>query len=133
MKFIYGLLALLLVGCQYNNITGIGAESSTSLTLSIAPTRTSLGEKAGNTYPVSWSEGDCIVVNGAQSHEAQIDPKNKSRATFQFASNFSYPCAITYPYTTGSTASTPKVVFAAEQNYVAGGTESGILPMCGCS
>ena len=131
MRFIYGLLALLLVGCQLDNISNAGAEGNSSLTLSITPTRTSLGEKVGSSYPVIWSEGDCIVANGECSFEAEIDAEDSSRATFEFGNNLSYPCAITYPYTTGSTASTPKVVFAAEQNYVAGGTESGILPMCG--
>ena len=128
MKIILGLLALLLVGCQYDT-ADTNVEKFSSLTLSIAPTRTSLGEKAGNVYPVSWSEGDCIVANGLRSLEAKIDAENKSRATFDFSRILFYPCSITYPSTGGFYSS--GVVFAAEQNYVEGSTESGVLPMCG--
>ena len=133
MRFIYGLLALLLVGCQLDNISNAGAEGNSSLTLSITPTRTSLGEKVGSSYPVIWSEGDCIVANGECSFEAEIDAEDSSRATFEFGNNLSYHCTITYPYADGTTASAPKVVFAAEQSYVEGSTASGILPMCGYS
>ena len=133
MRFIYGILALLLVGCQLDNISNAGAEGNSSLTLSITPTRTSLGEKVGSSYPVIWSEGDCIVANGECSFEAEIDAEDRSRATFEFGNNLSYPCTITYPYADGTTASAPKVVFAAEQSYVEGSTASGILPMCGYS
>ena len=129
MKLIFGLLALLFVGCQYDNASDLDAEKGSSLTVSIAHTRTSLGDKVGEIYPVSWSEGDRIMANGLRSLDANIDSENKSRATFDFSKIFYYPCSITYPSTSSILSSV--VVFAAEQNYVEGSTESGVLPMCG--
>ena len=69
------------------------------------------------------------MANGLRSLDANIDSENKSRATFDFSKIFYYPCSITYPSTSSILSSV--VVFAAEQNYVEGSTESGVLPMCG--
>ena len=116
------------VGCQTDNIAdnavdtaaGVSRETTT-LTISISQTRTSLGEKVGDTYPVYWSEGDRIVVNGLLSNEAEIDAENVSRANFEFAKeSISYPYHITYPYCAATTAGQPMVEFPAEQNYSKG-------------
>ena len=53
-----------------------------SVTLSLEQTRTQLGEKADGIYPLYWSEGDKISVNGVESAAAVIDAENPSRATF---------------------------------------------------
>ena len=133
--FVFASFALLMSGCVADNTAepSVGLEPSTTLTLSIAPSRTTIGDKANGIYPAYWSEGDCIAVNGACSQEAVIDLEDKSRAQFTFEPGVSHPYVVTYPYVAGTTTSSPKVVFAAEQNYVAGGTESNILPMCGYS
>ena len=133
--FVFASFALLMSGCVADNTAepSVGLEPSTTLTLSIAPSRTTIGNKVEDTYPAYWSEGDCIAINGACSQEAVIDLEDKSRAQFTFEPGVSHPYVVTYPYVAGTTTSSPKVVFAAEQNYVAGGTESNILPMCGYS
>ena len=117
---IFFALALLLTGCQREEIV----RGSSELTISLPATRTSLGEKVGVTYPVYWSEGDKISANGVESSEALIDENNPSRAQFSFPSVVNYPLNILYP--SGS-----KVIFAAKQNYVEGSFAEGSAPMCG--
>lgn len=134
-RFIYTLLVLpllvmLLVGCQ-GDFAQYVSSGDNVLTLSISHTRTSLGDKSGNTYPVYWSQGDRIVANGKCSGEAQIKSKDRSRAYFEFGESLTYPLSITYPYTSSSTANEARVVFPAEQHYVEGTFSQGGAPMCG--
>ena len=100
------------------------------LSVSLAPTRVSLGGKEGDKYPAYWDEGDRLVVNGVQSDEAVIDADNRAKARFGFAegTQLSYPLNITYPY---CDAEGSMVEFQAKQSYVEGGFESGSAPMCG--
>ena len=102
-----------------------------SLTISLEQTRTALGEKSGDTYPVYWSEGDRISANGYRSNEVEIDANDKARATFTFNAALNYPLSITYPYTSTTTAQSPKVVFQAEQSYAEGTYSAESAPMCG--
>ncbi len=132
MKFTTRLIAvavcaIALFGCQTDpTSTPIGGGEQTTLSISLEPTRTSLGEKNGDTYPVFWSEGDCIAVNGVAA-EATIDPSNKSVATFTVTA--SAPYNITYPYAEGVGAN--KVIFPAEQSCTEGSFAAGAAPMCG--
>ena len=121
------LKLLLLVGmaftaCQTDRTAII--DGVTSLEISIPHTRTSLGEKVDGTYPVYWSEGDKISVNGVASSEAVIDGANPSRAQFSFDETVNYPLNILYPAGT-------KVRFPAEQSYAEGTFAEGSVPMCG--
>lgn len=128
----FATIALLLVGCAADNTTDNPIEDGTNLlTLSIEPTRTSLGGKAGATYPVYWSEGDKIAVNGVASGEAIIDASNGALAQFELGDALSYPYSITYPYTPATTSETPKVEFLAEQEYKEGTFCEGGAAMCG--
>ena len=131
---IIAMLSVALVGCQ-NEFNDDYADDRgvTTLSVSTTATRTSLGEKAGESYPVYWSEGDRIVVNGVQSEAAVINSEDASSAQFNFSTSVKRPYNITYPYTSTSTASAPKVVFLAEQSYVEGTFASGAAPMCGYS
>lgn len=127
------LFGIILSGCQ-NDISEnapVGVDGTNSLTISLEETRTALGEKTGDTYPVYWSVGDRIAANGYCSNEVEIDAENKSRAIFNFEPTLNYPLSITYPYTTTTTAQAPKVVFPAEQNYAEGTYSAGSAPMCG--
>ena len=123
--------AFLLVGCSTdttNNGEAVVGDGATTLTLSIQSTRTSLGDKVGDNYPVYWSEGDKIAVNGVASSEAVIKAENRSVATFKIESALATPYHITYPYSEGVS---PKVVFPAEQVYTEGTFAQGYAPMCG--
>ena len=133
------LISALFVGCQTDlasdsivegNIAN--GEGVTTLTISTTEaTRTVLGEKSGDTYPLYWSEGDRIAANGVQSEPAVINEANAASAQFTFSTAINYPFSVTYPYTSTSTASAPKVVFPAEQSYAEGTFATQSVPMCG--
>ena len=130
-------VCLSIVSCQTdattNNAIGIGnGEEGTTLAVSLAETRTSLGGKVGTSYPVYWSEGDKLVVNGYLSDKVQINEDNRASALFTFEkAELSHPYSITYPYSASSTAEQPVVEFLAEQNYEEGTFAAGYAPMCG--
>ena len=136
-KFLFTLacfLTLLFVGCTADSpSTDLPAveDGPTILTLSTTPSRTSLGDKVGDGYPVYWSEGDKIAVNGILSQEAVINSQNGAEAKFTIDGKLSYPLNITYPYTSTTTATAPKVVIPTTQNYTEGSFERESAPMCG--
>ena len=136
-KLYWGLISILtlaVVGCQTDTPTQIiGEESSRVLTMSLPQqvTKISLGDKAGKSYPVIWSEDDHLVVNGMVSEEIKIISTDKTRATFRFGKDITYPSNITYPYVASTTADNPKIAFPAEQNYEAGTFAKGSVPMYG--
>lgn len=125
------LFSLFFSGCDTDTTNVVGGDGVTELTVALPQTRTTIGTKEGNTYPLYWSEGDKIVVNGVLSEEVKIDADDKSRATFEIKSALAYPCAITYPYTSATTAVIPKVIFPSEQTYVKDSFAEGCAPMCG--
>ena len=126
------VFALQFISCQHDNNVDISNQDKTHLfDLSIASTRTSLGEKVGDSYPIYWSEGDRIVVNGIVSDEAIIDGENPNRAQFNVNGILETPYLITYPYCTATTTKQPIVEFSAEQSYVEGSFSANSAPMCG--
>jgi len=123
---------MVLIGCQNDMATeDIHYPGKTTISISLAESRTSLGEKSGDVYPTYWTTGDCISVNGIKSNAVLIDAENASRATFEVDGVLEYPYAITYPHTASSTKESPKVVFATEQHYTEGSFDNGSAPMCG--
>ena len=125
-----------------------------TLEVSIAEphTKVSLGSKGENgVYPLYWSAGDRILVNGHKSSEAIIDEANPSCARFSFEDVIlNYPYDILYPVNDLLLESLPvvggsqtfsssanvgtygeSVIFSSQQNYVEGGFESGTTPMYG--
>ena len=103
-----------------------GGEGLTSITLSLEESRTQLGEKnpTTNLYPLYWSEGDEISVNGV-AYTAQISETNRAVATFAVVEAEKYE--VVYPATNAG------VLFAEKQNHVAAGDtfESGVSTMYG--
>ena len=100
-----------------------GARSS--ITLSLEQTRTQLGEKAEDVYPLYWSEGDKISVDGVVSESAIINPENPSIATFNLSGELG--CHICYP-----AAPEGKVIFAEHQQHVCNTTfGEGVATMYG--
>ena len=134
-NFVFAIItsiALLLAGCTTDGVneTGIRTEGITSLTITTEPTRTSLGEKVGESYPLYWSKGDKIVVNGIPSDEAEIDATNQAVAHFTFGEELRYPLSIVYPYAATAT-STQTVVIPSVQHYTEGTFSPLSAPMCG--
>ena len=108
---------------------GNGADGATiELSLSLEESRTQLGEKVGDLYPLYWSAGDKISVNGVESGEAVINQSNPANATFAVAEAATY--AVAYP-----AAPAGEVLFAEKQSHVAAGNTfaSGVSTMYGYS
>ena len=132
IRVIFSLCAIALFGCQ-NDLTNttIGKGDETTISISLEPSRTYLGAKVDETYPVYWSNGDKIVVNGTLSEEAVINTQNRAEATFKVDNSLEYPYIITYPYTSTTTADVPKVVVPSTQHYAEGSFDAASAPMCG--
>ena len=105
--------------------SNVGAGGQTKLTFSLEGTKTHLGELSGEQYPLYWSEGDVISVNGISSTSIAIS-NNASVAEFTFDGNLGDTYKVVYP-----AANAGEVVFAAEQNYVAGTFDNGAAAMYG--
>ena len=106
---------------------GVNTDSQTKIVLSLEESRTQLGEKAGSVYPLYWSEGDKISVNGVESNAAVIGG-NGSVATFAVSGTLATPYCIAYP-----AANAGEVVFAAQQSYTEGTFSNGASTMYGYS
>ncbi len=131
-KFLFALFApFILSACVKSGDNLITENEITTVGISLEQSRTSLGDKVGEIYPVYWSEGDKIAINGKMSAEASIKADDKAYAEFNFDSSVSRPFHITYPYTASSTAEQPKVEFPAEQHYAEGTFATESAPMCG--
>ena len=120
-----------LSGCVKSGDEITPTNGSTTLSISLEQTRTILGNKVGDNYPVYWSEGDRIAINGEYSTAAEISAENRASASFKVEANVKAPYCITYPYTETTTATTPKVIFPAEQSYTEGTFSTACAPMCG--
>ena len=133
LKIAAFIAGVFLVGCQVDTTStpNTNVDGKTTLSISLESSRTALGEKVGEEYPVVWSEGDRIIINGVASSEAAIDPATPNRATFEILGELSMPYYITYPYSEEFVGTTPKVVFPAEQVYAEGTFAQNHAPMCG--
>ena len=145
MKKIYkyiGILALasFAAGCAKEELVDpnefTGAEQGTvvageelTFTLSVpesADTKTVLGVKNGDTYPVYWSEGDVVTLNGTAATEFIPSDDNKTAtATFKVA-NLASPYNFIYG---GVSGTSNQVSFPSTQNYVEGSFDPAAMPM----
>ena len=128
--FAVAALAVGFVGCTTDTTEDLGVQlgdgaGQTTLTLSLEESRTQLGEKANDLYPVTWSEDDAISVNGVKSSAISIS-ENQSVATFTFNEVLEYPYTIAYPATTAG-----KVLFADQQAHTEGTFAKGAAAMYG--
>ena len=79
------------------NDLGVAVGDQTTITLSLEESRTQLGEKVGDLYPLYWSEGDKIAVNGVVSNEVPADAVGAAAATFTLNGTLAYPYHVVYP------------------------------------
>ena len=100
VRLLVAVVALAAVSCATDATQDLGVNLSekTTLNLSWEKVRTQLGEKVDGAYPLYWSEGDQISVNGVASEPLTEEQSGKSSATFtvegEFASfNVAYPAA----------------------------------------
>ena len=88
--------------------------------------KTTLGAKDGNSYPVLWSAGDVITLNGTAATEFTPASGNAT-ATAKFkVSNLAAPYNFLYG---GVTGQGNQVTFPANQAYVANGFDPSAMPM----
>ena len=100
-----------------------------TVSLPFTGTKTALGEKADNLYPVLWKEGDCLSLNGASSLPLTAEEAGFSSAGFVFRDGLSSPYNLLYPVSGESDL----VVFPETQVYVPGGFDPAAVPMWGSS
>ena len=161
MKRLYFfVVATLVLGCfgcanlpiEEDSVVVEPADYTLEVSIAEPHTKVSLGSKGENgVYPLYWSAGDRILVNGHKSSEAIIDEANPSCARFSFEDVIlNYPYDILYPVNDLLLESLPvvggsqtfsssanvgtygeSVIFSSQQNYVEGGFESGTTPMYG--
>ena len=87
-------------------------------------TKTTLGAQDGNSYPVLWSAGDVITLNGTAATEFTPASGNAT-ATAKFkVTNLAAPYNFLY-----NGSGTNQVSFPSTQNYVADGFDPAAMPM----
>ena len=79
---------------------GVKVGGKTQLTLSLDNSRTQLGEKADNAYPLTWAEGDQVSVNGVVSEGlTTTEGAGTANAVFTFGGELQAPYCVAYPAT----------------------------------
>ena len=141
-KIFLAVVALFAYSCATDATEDLGVQVDngiqTSLTISLEGTKTHIGEKSGESYPLYWSEGDKIAINGVASEALAAESDGQVSAVFEFKSVLTYPYNIVYPTPVTNlnvdlggvrTGSSQKVTFLAEQPYKAGSFADGAAPL----
>ena len=129
-RFLLAVVAMVALSCTTDTTQDLGVDLGnngglTEITLSLEASRTQLGEKAGDLYPLQWSEGDKISVNGVESNALSTDEDGKTAATFSVAGELKTPYCIAYP-----AAPAGQVLFADKQVHTSNSTfASGVATM----
>ena len=136
-KLLLAVVALFAYSCATDTTGDVGIEldgQQTTIAISLEESRTHIAGKEGETYPLYWSEGDKIAVNGIASAPLAAEAHGKSSATFAVEGTLEYPYSIVYPAPAeGVTAAEGMqvVTFPAVQNYTPGTFAEGVAPMYG--
>ena len=135
LKYIIPVCCVALASCSEANPDKTESEKQldggTVLTAVIGTdTKTMLGEKVGKEYPILWTEGDRINVNGESSSEAVIKAGAK-QASFAFGKEMAAPYSAVYP--ASAYKSDGVVTVPSSQIYVAGSFDSASSVMCSYS
>ena len=136
-KFFVAVAALFVgVSCTTDTTEDLAptviGKSDFSITVSTGgDVRTSLGEKADDAYPIYWSKGDKLSLNGAASAALPTMEEPTNVATFTWEGlteeQQTAPFFVLYPASTEPNT----VTFDATQGYVKGTFQSGSVPMFG--
>lgn len=124
-------LMMLTVGCTTDTTKEvINNDNKVIIGLSVDGTRTSLGDKTGTEYPVLWSAGDKVAVNGVASEPLAAEYAGKTAAQFA-VTGVAAPFDVIYPADVLMTDGT--VGISEIQEYVAGSFAQGSAVMVGHS
>ena len=91
-----------------------------------AATKTVLGLKNGDSYPVYWSPEDVITLNGVAATEFTPSDDNTTAAAKFKVTNLAAPYNFLYG---GVSGTSNQVSFPATQNYVEGSFDPAAMPM----
>ena len=133
-KFILGVAALATLSCT-TDVTedlGVAVGGQTTISLSLDESRTHINGKVGDEYPLYWSKGDKIAVNGVVSEPLSESSHGNSNATFTLNGVVEYPYNIVYPAPASDVTAAEglqAVSFLATQEYTAGTFAEGAAPM----
>ena len=114
-KLFLAVVALFAYSCVTDATEDLGVQlggQTTEITLSLEESRTQLGEKVDDLYPLYWSEGDKISVNGIESSALTAQQAGSDKATFSVDGELKSPYCIAYP-----AAPAGKVLFADQQTH----------------
>ena len=75
---------------------GVKLGGQTEITISLEESRTQLGEKAGDSFPLYWSNGDKISANGFESNAISVG-EGVTAASFTIPAALEAPYCIAYP------------------------------------
>ena len=137
VRLLMAVVALFAYSCVTDTTEDLGVQldknaGQTTLTISLEGTKTHIGAKAEDTYPLYWSAGDQIAINGVASHPLTEAAHGQASAEFIFDGELAYPYNLVYP------APTPEVVaaeglqavtFLATQKYTPGTFAEGAAPL----
>ncbi len=140
MKKLFKLFAAVVVGslafaCTTDTTEDLGVKVEGSggvyeVAISLEATKTQLGEKVDGLYPLHWSEGDAISINGIVSNP--LTAGGSANAYFTFNEPVTRPYCVVYPAAEGAGEGTVyPVTFASTQPYTEGTFASGVAPMYG--
>lgn len=97
--------------------------------------RTTMGTLSGNVYPIYWSTGDVIDINGVVSTGITISEKDRKHATFAFSAPFTdntlyavYPASRVVP---NSNAGSASVLLPSIQTYASNNFDASTALMVG--
>ena len=140
--FLAVAVAMFAFACVTDTTEDLGikveGQGVTELSVSLEESRTQLGEKAEGVYPLYWSEGDAISVNGIASNP--LTAGGSATATFSFAQEVTAPLCVVYPASAVATVEGEEpeapvtaypVNFLAEQPYTVGTFAPQAAPMYG--
>ena len=90
--FLAVVAGLFAFSCVQDTTEDLGhSATGTSVTVSLENSRTQLGAVADGVYPVYWSAGDQIAINGVASNALASSDEGKANATFTFANDIVRP------------------------------------------
>lgn len=139
MKYLSRIMVFMamvtIASCTTDTTSDLGAEAGNKTTLSLSieasieSSRTQLGEKAESLYPLTWSVGDRVSINGIFSEALTEYEAGSDAAVFTFdTQSLDKPYCIAYPAT-----EVGKVLFPATQSYKADNISSNATVLYGYS
>jgi hypothetical protein len=99
-KLFVVIVALFAYACATDTTEDLGIKldgGQTQVSLSLDGTKVHIGDKVGQEYPLYWSEGDKIAVNGIASQPLAAEAHGQTSATFAVEGTLEYPYNIVYP------------------------------------